>query len=137
MENGFVVRDTDRNEIAYNGTTSKFGITVDDTKYIVKLQKDAGPSSIYSEYVASRFIKALNISVHDVWLGYYNDQTVNIIRDFTSPGLILRSFGDTGQSSEETDLSGYSGYTYDEILHLVDKHIKMGKIMKDKAIEQF
>ena len=137
MENGFAVHDIDKNGIGYNGTTAKFGITVDNTNYIVKLQKDGSPSSVYSEYVASRFIASLNIAVHDTWLGSYQNQTVSIIRDFTTPGTVLRSFGDTRQSSEETDIGSYPGYTYNEILHLIDKHIKMGKIVKDKAVDQF
>lgn len=69
MYNGFIVRDNFKNSKIYDGNTLKFGITVDGEDFIVKSGKNS-ITSIYSEYVASRFIKELGIPVHDVWIGY-------------------------------------------------------------------
>ena len=59
MYNGFIVRDNFKNSKIYDGNTLKFGITVDGEDFIVKSGKNS-ITSIYSEYVASRFIKQDN-----------------------------------------------------------------------------
>lgn len=67
MHNGFVVTDNMRNIKTYDGNTYKFGISIDGEDFIVKLAKDS-VSSIYSEYLASRFIQGIGINAHDVWI---------------------------------------------------------------------
>lgn len=135
MHNGFIVKDNMRNTKSYDGNTLKFGITVNNIDYIVKMQKDT-ISSLYSEHIASRFILNLGISCHETWLGYYNRELVVIMRDFTSDKAKLRSYKSTRQSSEGTDLSNKS-YTYNDVLYLINKHTKMSDANKRKTVTQF
>lgn len=135
MYNNFIVTDTLANNKAYDGNTLKFGITVENTDYIVKLPKDS-ISSIYSEYIASRFIRGIGINAHEVWIGRYNNNLVNIIKDFTSKGVVLRAYKGTRQSSEGTDIENKK-YTYKDILYLIDKHTKMNKKTKENVTKQF
>lgn len=135
MTNGFIVQDYMRNTKRYDGNTLKFGITVDNTDFIVKGTKDS-ISSIYSEYVASRFICSLGISCHEAYLGYYQGQLVVILRDFAINGKKLRSYKSIRQSSEGTDLSN-KNYTYTDVIYLINKHTKMSDENKRKSIQQF
>lgn len=87
--------------------------------------------------VASRFIQLLGVSCHTVDLALYGDTMVDLIQDFTSgTNLTLHSFKDTKQSSEDTDL-GYKEYTYDDVLYLIDKYLKMSDTNKILAKQQF
>lgn len=132
------ITDEMRNGKIYNGNTAKFGVTIKGVDYIVKLPKDRD-MSVYCEYIASRLIKDLGIPCHTVHLGMYQNIIVNVIQDFTSgTKLSLHSFKDTKQSSEDTDLSNkLHEYTYDDVLYLIDKHLKMREDNKERAKEQF
>jgi hypothetical protein len=135
MYNGFVVNDNMINGKSYDGNTFKFGITVDKQDYIVKLQKDT-ISSLYSEHIASRFIRGIGINCHETWLGFYNGQLIVILKDFTEHGVTLRSYKNTQESSEDTDISNKK-YTYNDVLYMINKHTKMSSDNKQKAITQF
>ena len=120
----------------YNGNTRKFGITIDNVDYIVKFPKD-NDLSVYCEYTASNFLRNLGISCHEVFLGHYKGAAVDIIKDFTSnTQLSLHSYKDTKQSSEDTEI-GDKEYTYDDVLYLMDKHLKMTEESKQEAKEKF
>ena len=55
----------------YNGTTRKFGISINGTEYIIKLPKE--PLSIPNEYVASNFIRNTKLlPCQEVDIGKYN-----------------------------------------------------------------
>lgn len=115
-----------KNSKTYNGTTRKHGITYNNIDYMVKFTKD-NDMSVYSEYIASNIIRELGIKCHEVALATYNGQVVNVIKDFTSnTPYSLHSFKDIKQSSEDTDLSTKE-YTYNDVLYLMDKHLKMTK----------
>ena len=130
-----IVNDNMRNGKSYNGNTLKFGITVENIDYIVKLPKEA--LSVYTEYLASKFIRILGVSCHMVALGEYNNMLVNVIKDFTSnSNLTLHSYKDTKQSSEDTDIS-VKHYTYKDITYLIEKHLKMTPEDKSVALNQF
>jgi hypothetical protein len=135
MNNGFIVTDEMRNRKLYDGNSLKFGITVDKYNYIVK-HKESSISALYSEHIASRFIRSLKIPCHETWLGFYKKELVTILRDFTSPNISLRSFKDTRQSSEDTDISNKT-YTYDDVIYLINKHLKLSKDMKVKMLKHF
>lgn len=135
LYNGFVVYDYMRNNKTYDGNTLKFGITIDNENYIVKHAKDC-ISSIFSEHIASRFIRNLGISCHETYLGYYDGQMVVILKDFTTKSTKLRSYKSTRQSDEGTDLSG-KDYTYKDVLYLISKHTKMSDENKRRTIIQF
>lgn len=136
MYDGFIVKDYMRNSLMYNGTYSKFGIDVDGQKYIVKLEKRQGQSSCISECLVSRLINRLGIPAHQTWLGYYNNDLVAILKDFTDGIDELKTFGETGQSSENTDLSSKS-YTYKDVVYLISQHTKLKPENKNLALIQF
>ena len=135
MQNGFIVEDTMRNNKKYDGKTVKFGITIHGENYIVKLH-EGNISKIYSEYVAQRFINALGVPCQVVYIGTYRNELVNIIKDFTTDECKLRTFKDTRQTSEGTDLSNKT-YSYRDVIHLIEKHTKMSEQDKQKMIVQF
>lgn len=140
----FRVNDKFRNAKIYDGNSPKFGITVKGIDYIVKFAKDKG-MTVYCEYIASKFISKLGIPCHEVELGIYDgsymgeikhNEIVNVMKDFTSgTSYTLHTFGDTGQTSEDTILP--KEYTYDDIVYMIDKHLKMTDKNKQKAKEMF
>jgi len=136
MHNGFTVWPYMHNKSHYGGVTRKYGITVDGTNYIVKHSPRKLITSIYSEYVASKFIKCLGIPCQEVWIGDSENELVNIIKDFKQPGEVLKAFEDTGQSSVDSTLEGKL-YTYDDVLYLIENHTKMSVENKQKMIDQF
>ena len=93
--NGIVITDAMINNELYNGTTYKEGCTIDNEFYIVKYMKSS-PSDIYSEYVASRFIRNIGISAQETWLGFRDNTKVVILKDFAKQTRsVLHSFRST------------------------------------------
>lgn len=130
------ITDDMRNDIVYEGTTRKFGITIDNVNYMVKFSKDED-LSVLCEYIASNFINKLGFACQQVSLGFYKGELVDIVYDFASnSGKYLHSFKDTKQSSENTDI-GDKEYTYDDVLYLIDKHIKLSAEDREKTKHQF
>ncbi len=130
------ITDDMRNDIVYEGTTRKFGITIDNVNYMVKFAKDED-LSVLCEYIASNFINKLGFACQQVSLGVYKGELVDIVYDFASnSGKYLHSFKDTKQSSENTDI-GDKEYTYDDVLYLIDKHIKLSAEDREKTKHQF
>lgn len=126
------ITDSMRNGKMYDGNSAKFGITSNGVDFIVKMSKKGG-LSVYTEYIASSFIRCLGVSCQVVQLGKYNGEIVDVIKDFTSGnGCTLHSFKDTRQSSENTDL-GNKNYSYSDVLDLIEKHTKMNKEQIDIA----
>lgn len=122
--------DAYRNSKVYDGNTRKFGITVNGADYIAKFPKRTGDLSTICEHVASTFINNLGYSAHRTKLCTYKGEIVVLMKDFTSRGQQLRSFKDTGQSSEDTDLQD-KHYSYNDVLHLIDKHTKIDTRFKE------
>ena len=130
------ITDDMKNNFNYNGTTPKFGVTINNKNYIVKSNKH-NDLSVLCEYIASNFILNLGISCQQVYLGYYNNNLVDIIYDFASNNnCYLHVFKDTKQSSADTDI-GDKEYTYDDVLYLINKHLKLAKTEKLKMTYQF
>lgn len=130
------ISNVPKNSKTYNGNTRKHGITVEGIDYIVKFPKD-NDMSVFCEYVASNLIRSLDVPCHEVTLGIYKGILVNIIKDFTSGTEIsLHSFKDTKQSSEDTEI-GDKEYTYEDVIYLIDKHLKMTVADKMEAKKQF
>lgn len=69
-------------------------------------------------------------------LTLYRNELVNIIKDFTTDKCKLRTFKDTRQTSEGTDLSNKT-YSYRDVIHLIEKHTKMSEQDKQKMIVKF
>lgn len=128
------------NEITYNGNSPKFGVNIDGEDYIIKTPKAGDPydTSVYSEYISSNLLRnCFDLYCQDVELGRYNGEVVDVIKDFTSNSVYeLHSFRDTKQSSEDTDI-GDKDYTYDDVLYLINKHLKMTDSEKEKTKNQF
>lgn len=121
-----------RNSKIYDGNTRKFGVTIKGVDYIAKFPKRTGDYSTICEHVASTFINNLGYSAHRTKLCVYNNEVVVLMQDFTSRDYQLRSFKDTGQSSEDTDLQD-KHYTYEDVLYLIDKHTKIDIRFKKEA----
>lgn len=120
----------------YNGNTKKLGVVYNNIDYIVKFAKD-NDMSVYCEYIASELLTFLGILCHKVELGLYNGEVVDIIKDFTSgTKLTLHSYKDTKQSSEDTDISTKE-YTYDDVLYLIEHHLKLTDEYKIEAQQRF
>lgn len=130
------ITDSIRNNVTYEGTTRKFGVTIDNKNYMVKFAKD-NDLSVLCEYIASSFINKLGYSCQTVYLGQYKGEYVDVVYDFASNNdCYLHSFKDTKQSSVDTDI-GDKEYTYSDIIYLIDKHLKLSDRNKLKTKQQF
>lgn len=126
------IQDSWRNCRNYNGTTEKFGITLNGVDYIVKMPSD-GNMSVICEYIASNFMQALGVNAHSVALAKYGTVFVAVLKDFTSgTNLTLHAYKDTKQSSEDTDI-GTKEYTYEDVIYLIEKHVKLSESNKEVA----
>ena len=128
------VDDSLRNNNYYDGSAVKFGITLNAKDYIIKFTKD-NDLSVVCEYIASNFIQSLGIDCQTVLLGEYESELVAVIEDFTH-GCCLHTFKDTKQSSVDTDLSDKE-YTYEDVLYLINKHLKLTSEEKYNVIVNF
>ena len=135
-----VVRETRlldfKNSKVYNGVTPKVGVTLGGIDYIAKSMKSPSDTSVFSEYVASRFISNLGFSAHNVRLFKDSTGVYLLAEDFTQYGNRLVCFKDTRQSSEDTDIVGKE-YTYDDVLYLIGKHTKIKDSFKRDSIRYF
>lgn len=121
----------------YDGNTEKFGVTIRSVDYIAKYPKQTKDFSVFSEYVASSFMRKLGYNAHETTLYKDTDGRVAVLlKDFTSNGEELRSYKDTKQSSEFTDITD-KYYTYDDILDMIKKHTKLDNNAKKIVIAQF
>mgnify|MGYP001046233247 CR=1 FL=1 len=119
-----VITDNMRNGKMYDGNSAKFGISLSGVDYIIKMSKKGG-LSVFTEYIASNFIYAVDIPCQIVQLGKYGNEFVDVIKDFTSgTEYTLHSFKETRQSSENTDISNKI-YSYKDVEYLIEKHTKM------------
>lgn len=128
--------DSYRNNKIYNGVSDKFGITYGYADYIIKRSKGPDDLSVITEHVASSLIRDFGISCHKTNMATYNYELVVMIKDFTNDGAELRTFEDTGESSIDTDINSKE-YTYDDIIDIINKHIKLDSENKDKFIKSF
>lgn len=137
-----IVKDNMRNGKSYDGNTPKFGITMNGLNYIVKVPKN--DDSVYTEYVASRFINNIGYSSHMVELGYYEGNVggtpvkgiVDVILDFSSNLMSLHSFKDLGQSSVDTDLSNKE-YTYNDVVYILENILKVDDVHRSNILHSF
>lgn len=99
----------------YNGKYKKFGITLYDEDYIVKL----GQSQAYTEFIASEFIRSLAVPCHEVKLALYNGETVALVKDFVSgTKYTLHTYRDILQRIEDTE-ENEDLYDFDEIISII------------------
>ena len=128
--------DSYRNNKIYNGASDKFGITYGYADYIIKRSKGPDDLSVITEHVASSLIRDFGVPCHKTNMATYNGELVVMIKDFTNDGTELRTFEDTGESSIDTDINSKE-YTYDDIIDIINKHIKLDSEDKDKFIKSF
>jgi len=126
----------------YGGKTSnKYGITYNNVDYMVKPAKSGGDFSVISEYVASHFINSFNskqFSAHETLLFLDKKQGLVVAcKDFTKKGIKLHSYGETGQSSEDTDMTTKI-YSYADICYSILKHTKLNSdTVKSNMLQHF
>lgn len=125
------------NRKLYDGNTEKFGVTINSIDYIVKYPKEHDDYSVFSEYVASTFMRKLGYNAHETLLYKdYDGRVAVLLKDFTNSTETLRSYKDTGQSSEDTNITNKS-YTYKDIVDMIEKHTKLNAKHKNQALIQF
>lgn len=126
-----------KNNKIYGGVTNKYGITICETDIIVKGgSSNSNNTSVFSEYVASKFINSLGYTAHNTFLSFDNGEYVVLLEDFTTKLGTLIHFEDIGESSEDTDLHD-KGYTYEDVVYLIRKHTKIPESLKDYSVRFF
>lgn len=129
------ITDDMRNDRQYKGTYEKFGATINKIPCIVKFPLD-GSMNVYSEYIASNFIRKLGVYCQEVHFGIYYGQLVNVIVDFTAKdGSELHTLGDIIKSSKDDDSSVEDSDK--DIEFYIDHYLKMPNIRKELAKQQF
>lgn len=121
-----------RNNKIYDGSERKFGITYNNTDFIVKFSKE--PLGAYSEYITSKFIRSIGVDCHNVALGMYNNEICVVLQDFTQGiGLHLHSYESINDSNINSSIEK-GEYTYDDVI----SSIKAIKFMSenDKRLAQ-
>lgn len=139
------VTDTMLNKKSYDGNTLKFGVTINGKDYIVKLAKQGQnvaksrfDTSVYSEHIASTFIRKLGIACQTTYLGEYKGQPCVLMQDFTQQrdGMVLHTYKSIRQTSLDTDFSSKE-YTYTDVIAVIKNDNKLSQEQKSKAIKQF
>lgn len=125
-----------KNSKEYDGNTDKCGVTINGVDYIAKYPKREGDSSIFSEHVASKFIRNLGYEAHETKLIKTTKGLVVLLKDFAVNGAKLRPFKDTEESSADTDINN-KNYTYDDIKYMISKHTKIPESLKKESIKRF
>jgi hypothetical protein len=127
-----------KNSEYYDGNTLKFGVTLRGQKYLVKFKKPKNKydTSVYSEYIASNFIKKLGYSCQETCIGFYNNEKCVICKDFTEDGETLHSFSDLGESSLDTSNLNKS-YTYSDVVYVLNHDTKLSTEEREKVLTQF
>lgn len=134
-----------KNGYSYNGNTEKVGVTINGVPYIMKYQKDTDDgsedTSLWSEYVASHFINNLGLCAHETHITSYKSNSgeiknVVLLKDFTVGTKGLQSYGNTKQSSENTDITD-KVYTFDDIAHMINCHTKISEEFKNITLVNF
>lgn len=137
MVNVLKVKPEHSNSRMYGGLDYKFGATIDGIDYIVKIPRDNSMTA-YSEYIASKFIRGLGIHCHEAKIAVYGGGiTAVAVKDFTShTNSRLYTFRDIKDDIEYAT-SARVEYTYDDILNMLNNHIKMTASDRNKAKQQF
>lgn len=131
-----IILDSYRNCKRYDGASDKFGITYNGNDYIIKMKKDKYDLSVQTEFIASEIIKGVGVYCHDTMIATYKGEDVIMIKDFTSENVELHRFGDTGESSVDTDINTKE-YTYEDIIYLIEKNLKIDWNEKLEIIASF
>lgn len=131
-----VVTDSDRNLRSYDGATDKFGATLGGVDYIVKFSSTGLTSELYSEHVASSFIRNLGVPAHETRLCIYNERMAVLLKDFTFNGWRLRTFKHAIQSSGNMEPT-YSSYTLPVIMNLIYGSTHMSTEIKKAIASRF
>ena len=127
MEQYIDFTNCEKSGIQYSGSEKKLGIIYQGEYYMLKFRKDVNERKTYnhiSEYLSSHIMELAGLDVHQTVLGTY--QYEEVVKDFIAgTGFSLTEFALGGDSSYDTERQEHTAYTYDEILYLVQKHIKI------------
>ncbi len=123
--------------VFYSGAERKGQIVINDTRYIIKYQKNSEIGMIYnhvSEYLGSHIFELLGIPVQDTELGLYKGENIVLVRNFCEQGEVLVHFNDVGESSLEEDKEMYQ-YSYEDIQRMLKENTKSTDVQE--TIERF
>lgn len=132
VNHGFIIKDDMINNIQYDGSERKFGITVGGDNYIVKFRKRDW-TNVISEVVASNFINECGGLAHSVYLGRYKYDSVAICRDFTAQYGSLETIKSVNSKSIDTDRNNHE-YYFDDVQYEISK---INRLNYDDAIKSF
>lgn len=114
----------------FSGAERKFEIVIDDSRYIVKFQKNSELGLLYnhiSEYLGSHIFQLLGIPVQETFLGTYGGKNVVLMKNFRRTDEELIAFNGVGESSLERDKELYQ-YTYEDIMVMLEENIKLTNV---------
>ena len=118
----------------YGGSERKTGVVFNGRRYIMKFRtrSEFGPRFNHvSEHLGSRIFAMLGLDSQETELGTFDGEEVVLCRNFLDEGEMFVPFNDVGESSLDTD-TGHHGYTYEEIMHLIDINRKITDIAETK-----
>ena len=122
------LRNFDITPSLLGGTHKKYTVVIDGSEFIIKYPKrnknGVYDYSVYSEYIASHILAAMNIDVHEVAFGRTKDGTlVNVIKNFVyGTNLVLKEFGDTHASSVDSSTVLQNSYSYSDVIAVINAH---------------
>jgi hypothetical protein len=115
------------NKKLYTGAEKKIGITINDEDFIIKFQKHTRfgrRNNHISEYIGCKIFESLDISVQEVYLGTYDNESVVVIKDFVKRNQNFVAFNDLGESSIEEDREKFQ-YSYEDIMEILKANNKL------------
>jgi hypothetical protein len=113
-----IIDDCEKREVLYRGIEPKFGITLNNKNYIVKLRHEHW-NNVLSEHVSSRFINECGIPAHNTFLGVYKNDLCVMCEDFSDSHGELHEFGNIS-SSFDTDKNEHD-YFFSDVLYMIQK----------------
>ena len=114
----------------FSGAERKFEILIDNSRYIVKFQKNSELGLLYnhiSEYLGSHIFQLLGLPVQETFLGTYDGKNVVVMKNFRRLDEELIAFNGVGESSLERDKELYQ-YTYEDIMVMLEENIKLTNV---------
>lgn len=111
----------------YGGSEKKFGILINESRYMLKVQKKSAFGMRYnhiSEFIGSHVFALLGFPTQETYLGTYQGEQVVACKDFIEPGVQFVPFNDVGESSLDQDKERYQ-YSYGDIMKMLLDNSKL------------
>lgn len=127
----------EKNEKIYSGSEEKFGITIENTYFIVKFQKNSETGLLnnhISEHLGSEIFNILGEEAQITMLGVYDGRNIVLCKDFNDDDDTFTPFNEVGESSLERDKEMYQ-YSYTDIIRMLKENSKITNV--GTTIEKF